>query len=106
MSTIVAVAHDVTPPGPDTGAVRFIHRHGPERGLDRADQAAPAQPRGNRKLNHAMHVAAVTLIRHDSRVTATTNKLAKRRSNTAVLPALKCRISDPVWRQPHVDLGR
>jgi len=64
-------------------------------------------PRGNRKLNHAMHLIAVTQIRNDTpgRVYFQ-RKLAEGKSKKEALRALKRRISDAVWRQLQVDLGR
>ena len=64
-------------------------------------------PRGNRKLNHAMHMAAVTQVRHDTPGRAYyQRKIAEGKSNKEALRALKRRISDAVWRQLQVDLGR
>jgi transposase len=62
-------------------------------------------PRGNRKLNHAMHLIAVTQIRNDTpgRVYFQ-RKLAEGKSTKEALRALKRRISDAVWRQLQVDL--
>jgi transposase len=62
-------------------------------------------PRGNRKLNHAMHLIAVTQIRHDTpgRVYYD-RKIAEGKTKKEALRALKRRISDAVWRQLHVDL--
>jgi transposase len=62
-------------------------------------------PRGNRKLNHAMHLIAVTQIRNDTpgRVYFQ-RKLAEGKSKKEALRALKRRISDAVWRQLQVDL--
>jgi transposase len=64
-------------------------------------------PRGNRKLNHALHLAAVTQVRHDTpgRVHYQ-RKIAEGKTNKEALRALKRRISDAVWRQLQVDLGR
>jgi transposase len=64
-------------------------------------------PRGNRKLNHAMHLIAVTQIRNDTpgRVYFD-RKLAEGKTKKEALRALKRRISDTVWRQLQVDLGR
>lgn len=63
-------------------------------------------PRGNRKLNHAMHLIAVTQIAHDTpgRVYYQ-RKLAEHKTKKEALRALKRRISDAVWRQLQVDLG-
>ena len=62
-------------------------------------------PRGNRKLNHAMHLIAVTQVRHDTpgRVYYQ-RKLAEGKTKKEALRALKRRISDAVWRQLQVDL--
>jgi len=61
-------------------------------------------PRGNRKLNHAMHLIAVTQIRNDTpgRVYFQ-RKLAEGKSSKEALRALKRRISDAVWRQLQID---
>jgi transposase len=63
-------------------------------------------PRGNRKLNHAMHMIAVTQIRHDTpgRVYYQ-RKLAEGKTKKEALRALKRRISDAVWRQLQEDVA-
>src|ERR671911_2313745 len=62
-------------------------------------------PRGNRKLNHAMHLIAVTQIRNDTPgCVYFQRKQAEGRSAKEALRALKRRISDAVWRQLQVDL--
>ena len=63
-------------------------------------------PRGNRKLNHAMHLIAVTQVRHDTpgRVYYQ-RKIAEAKTKKEALRALKRRISDAVWRQLQVDLA-
>jgi transposase len=62
-------------------------------------------PRGNRKLNHALHLAAVTQVRHDTLGRAYyKRKIAEGKSKKEALRALKRRISDAVWRQLQVDL--
>jgi transposase len=62
-------------------------------------------PRGNRKLNHAMHLIAVTQAAHDTpgRVYYQ-RKIAEGKTKKEALRALKRRISDAVWRQLQVDL--
>jgi len=62
-------------------------------------------PRGNRKLNHAMHLIAVTQTAHDTpgRVYYQ-RKIAEGKTKKEALRALKRRISDAVWRQLQVDL--
>jgi transposase len=63
-------------------------------------------PRGNRKLNHAIHLIAVTQIRHDTpgRVYYD-RKLAEGKTKKEALRALKRRISDAVWRQLQLDIA-
>jgi transposase len=64
-------------------------------------------PRGNRKLNHAIHMAAVTQVRHATPGrTYYDRKITEGKSKKEALRALKRRISDAVWRQLQVDLGR
>jgi transposase len=65
-------------------------------------------PRGNRKLNHAMHLIAVTQIRnaHSPGRAFYDRKRAEGKTKKEALRALKRRISDAVWRQLQVDLGR
>jgi transposase len=64
-------------------------------------------PRGNRKLNHALHLAALTQVRHDTpgRVYYQ-RKMAEGNSKKEALRALKRQTSDAVGRQLQVDLGR
>jgi transposase len=63
-------------------------------------------PRGNRKLNHAMHLIAVTQIAHDTpgRVYYD-RKLDEGKTKKEALRALKRRISDAVWRQLQRDIA-
>ncbi len=64
-------------------------------------------PRGNRTLNHALHLAAVTQVAHPTPGRAYyQRKLAEGKSKKEALRALKRRISDTVWRQLQIDLGR
>jgi len=62
-------------------------------------------PRGNRQLNHALHIAAVTQIAHDTpgRIYFD-RKLAEGKTRKEALRALKRRISDAVYRQLLTDL--
>jgi transposase len=61
-------------------------------------------PRGNRQLNHALHVAAVTQVGHDTAGRAFyLRKIAEGHSRREALRALKRRISDAVYRQLMVD---
>ena len=62
-------------------------------------------PRGNRTLNHAMHLIAVTQVGHETPGRAYYDrKLAEGKSKKEALRALKRRISDAVWRQLQLDL--
>jgi len=56
--------------------------------------------RGNRKLNHAIHMAAVTQIRHDTPGRVYYNrKQAEGKTKKEALRALKRRVSDIVYQQ-------
>ena len=64
-------------------------------------------PRGNRQLNHALHVAAVTQVAHDTPGRAFyLRKVAEGHSRREALRALKRRISDAVYRCLLVDAKR
>lgn len=57
-------------------------------------------PRGNRQLNHALHVAAVVQTRHDTAGRAYyQRKLAEGKTSKEAYRALKRRISDAVYKQ-------
>ena len=64
-------------------------------------------PRGNRQLNHAVHMAAVTQVAHDTpgRVYYL-RKQAEGKSKKEAMRALKRRISDAVYRQLLADTHR
>lgn len=63
--------------------------------------------RGNRRLNNAMHLIAVTQISHDTPGRAYFDrKVAEGKSKKEALRALKRHISDAVWRQLQADLER
>jgi transposase len=64
-------------------------------------------PRGNRQLNHAIHMAAVTQIRNDTPGRAYyERKQAEGKTRKEALRALKRRVSDAVYRQLVVDARR
>lgn len=64
-------------------------------------------PRGNRQLNHALHMAAVTQVAHDTPGRAYyQRKLAEGKTTKEALRALKRRISDAVYRALVVDSSR
>ncbi len=57
-------------------------------------------PRGNRQLNHALHMAAVTQLAHDTPGRAYyLAKFAEKKRTPEAMRALKRRISDAVYRQ-------
>jgi transposase len=61
-------------------------------------------PRGNRQLNHAIHIIAVTQVRHDTPGRAYyLRRQAEGKTRKEALRALKRRISDAVWRQLQID---
>jgi transposase len=63
--------------------------------------------RGNRQLNHALHVAAVTQVRNDTPGRAYyLRKISEGKSRKEALRALKRRISDAVYRRLVADAHR
>jgi transposase len=63
--------------------------------------------RGNRQLNHAIHVAAVTQIRNDTAGrTYFERKIGEGKTKKEALRSLKRRISDAVYRQLLIDADR
>lgn len=63
--------------------------------------------RGNRQLNHAIHVIAMAQISHDTPGRDYFDrKVAEGKSKKEAIRALKRRLSDVVWRQLQVDLER
>jgi transposase len=64
-------------------------------------------PRGNRQLNHAIHMIAVTQVRNDTPGRDYyQRKLAQGHSRKEAMRALKRRISDTVYRQLVIDSRR
>jgi transposase len=62
-------------------------------------------PRGNRQLNHALHVAAITQVAHDTPGRAYyLRKISEKHTPREALRALKRRISDAVYRRLVDDL--
>lgn len=62
-------------------------------------------PRGNRTLNHAIHLIAVTQVAHETPGRMYyERKIDEGKTKKEALRALKRRISDAVWRQLQVDL--
>ena len=64
-------------------------------------------PRGNRKVNHALHVAAVTQLRNDTEGrTYYDRKIAEGKSSKEAIRALKRQISDRVYARLLADARR
>ena len=64
-------------------------------------------PRGNRTLNHALHIAAVSQLRYPSEGRDYYHKkLAEGKTGKEAIRALKRRISDVVYRQLRADARR
>ena len=64
-------------------------------------------PRGNRKLNHALHIAAVSQLRYPSEGRDYYDKkLAEGKTSKEAIRALKRRISDVVYRRLRADARR
>ena len=64
-------------------------------------------PRGNRQLNHAIHMIAVTQVRHDTPGRAYyLRKQTEGHSRKEAMRSLKRRISDAVYRQLVIDNHR
>jgi len=64
-------------------------------------------PRGNRKLNHVLHIAAVSQLRYPSQGRDYyQKKLAEGKTSKEAIRALKRRISDVVYRQLQADARR
>jgi transposase len=58
--------------------------------------------RGNRILNHAIHIAAVTQLRHDTIARTYYNKkIAEGKTSKEAIRALKRLISGAVYKGPH-----
>jgi len=64
-------------------------------------------PRGNRKLNHAIHIAAICQLRYDTEGRAYYDrKIAEGKTSKEAIRALKRRISDRVYRHLIADANR
>lgn len=64
-------------------------------------------PRGNRQLNHALHIAAICQIRFDTPGRAYyLRKVEEGKTKKEAIRALKRRLSDAVYRQLRMDAAR
>jgi len=89
---------------PDPRPVRQLQRHAPIEASSAAVNRHRLNMRGNRALNHAIHMIAVTQVGHDTpgRIYYL-RKQAEGKTRKEALRALKRRISDAVWRQLQID---
>jgi transposase len=64
--------------------------------------------RGNRNLNHAIHMAAVTQVRHSNSEGRAyyDKKMAEGKTGREALRALKRKVSDAIYKQPRADAAR
>jgi hypothetical protein len=84
-------------PVPLSRTLRRPQRHRPYRSLLRGRQAAPAQPGGNRQLNAAIHIAAVSQIRHDTDGQVFfRRKLTEHKTEGEAMRALKPQLSNVI----------
>lgn len=108
IAAMVHRLHRRRPPLRDTGPLRRLHRHRATRGASGGHQVFRLSRRGNRRLNHAIHMAAVTQLRHAHSPGRAfyDRKVAEGKSREVALRALKRRISDVIYRQLLVDADR
>jgi transposase len=119
--TTVTDVYGIGPIGAATilGRVRAIDRFPTAGHFARYNGTAPIEassgprvrhrlnPRGDRRLNAAIHVAAVTQIAHDTAGRAYyERKLAEGKRRKEALRVLKRRVSDAVYRQLRADAAR
>ena len=62
----------------ERGQLRLLQRHRTHRGVKRTEEAPSPQPRGNRQLNHAMHIIAFSQLSHPVRGATTTSARSPR----------------------------
>ena len=86
-------------PLPGPGSLRRLQRHRPFKVSSGGRKACRLSRRGNRRLNHAIHMAAVTQIcyRHSEGRAYYDKKLAEGKTGKEALRALKRQISDAIF---------
>src|SRR3954447_18474359 len=93
--------------GSDRRALRALQRDRADRSVIGTARAAPLNPNGNRQLNHAIHIAALGQISHNTPGRAYyLAKQADGKSRKEAMRCLKRRISDAVYRQLVADTTR
>src|ERR687891_10415 len=99
-------------PVPGPSPVRQLQRQRPRRQRQRRQAGPPREPQGQRRLNHAIHMAAhmaaITQIRNRRRPGRAyyERKLAEAKTKKEALRCLKRRISDTIYRQLVDDADR
>ena len=96
------------PPGSRRPAATRLHRHRPIEFSSGGRTTHRLSRRGNRRLNHALHCAAITQIRHRHSPGRGyyDRKLAEGHTPREAIRALKRRLSDVVWRHLVADTQR
>ena len=105
-ATIIGYTKDVTR-FPTRGHYATYNATAPIEASSGGNTRHRLNPRGNRILNHAIHIAAVTQLRHDTNGKIYYDKkIAEGKSPKEAIRALKRRISDAVYRQLKLDASR
>jgi transposase len=90
------------------GPVRRLQRHRDDRGVLRQPGHLPPVAGGNRRLNHAIHMAAITQIRyqHSEGRAYYDKKQAEGKTGKEALRALKRQVSDTIYKHLKADAAR
>jgi transposase len=105
-ATIIGYTKDVTR-FPTRGHYATYNATAPIEASSGGNTRHRLNPRGNRILNHAIHIAAVTQLRHDTNGrTYYDKKIAEGKTPKEAIRALKRRISDAVYRRLIADTDR
>jgi transposase len=99
LTDIVGYAKDITR-FPTRGHYATYHATAPIEASSGGNKRHRLNPRGNRILNHAIHIAAVTQLRHDTNGRIYYDKkIAEGKTPKEAIRALKRRISDAVYQR-------
>src|ERR1700722_11402066 len=116
-----AIAKTATVPQPQTAPrgprrvplqeprpLRRLQRNRADRGVLRAAESPPLSRRGNRRVNHAIHMAAVTQVPqpHSEGRACYDKKLAEGKTHREALRSLKRQVSDAVFTLLREDARR
>jgi len=105
-ATIIGYTKDITR-FPTRGHYATYNATAPIEASSGGNKRHRLNPRGNRILNHAIHIAAVTQLRHDTNGRIYFDKkIAEGKTPKEAIRALKRRISDAVYRQLKLDASR